>query len=520
GVNVSVVDAVLRMMIHHVVITQQNAYSSDLQALLTLFSPVPELHRLALHDPGQYWTCFGPFPLYSGRVVFRFPVLPQPLIPAEMQVSRDILPVLGARLFAGMSPVVSGCSGLNLALRASYSEEANNLTEDRTWGFLMRVPSHPILCGVSSVRDTALAESRSRIAHDTSAQRALERNYYTNGILLAYESMRSDFDGGIMTGERGNGGRLIGPDAEHPGLMENILCTQAVARYGKQAEVGFNEGPGFLNDHFFGDTLHQLWRQAISCFPPGVGDANRLGIFYDLLQQRFPLNEAESCIRLVHGDRSMRLYPVDPRFSLALAMRYRTTAGRAALNEIIAQGVESPHLSPAARQIIEEIRGSTDSIAIDDLRSARVVAPSGNIQYGPAVDRQMRDLKNGFDVFGVRIIVTNNHFRERTNIFDDLPFRTALSSVQRITLEPVRATRGEIDLAMRISSEHSREAIDFVRNHQTPRPGLLQRARSRLGRMMPGRGARPVALPPTMAARTAARGSALEGEVNSICTML
>ncbi|MFH1792013.1 MAG: hypothetical protein ABH885_08560, partial [Candidatus Omnitrophota bacterium] len=439
--------------------------------------------------------------MYSGKLLGRIPIIPRNISP-QKNVTKAILPALGVRFLAGMSPVASYLSGLNRTLKSYPSEPLFALVEDSVLGWFAGAEHalDPLTPGEGTLRRVVLRILKERTEHVEGVNRAFGQIMYEQGICASIDDMRTNpVDGMILTADT-NGGRYVGyydkAGEYHSGLMDNILSMQFVQRNGDERITGGSRGYGWFNDNFFGGSASQLFGIAVSCFAPGIGRAYKDGLRNDMADEKIPFRAAEECIRRLNGDASGLRYPVDPRFTYTLAYMHRAdrdTLGwinnRLKKNPDIAtlkeelQGIvdSAPQASSAdampqlpdeinprtariALAIIDDILRCTSAKTLDEFTSRKIQPFFHRIQEYRLVDEQWRELEEIYQELNTKVIVTSDEFINETSLYADRPFRAALESVRLANGEKFRgsATQAEVAFALSLARGHERGAGEAV----------------------------------------------------------
>jgi hypothetical protein len=438
--------------------------SSDARMLVSLFSPIPSLHRFGLYDTSRYWLAFGPVPLWPGKIIGRVPLLPKPLVSTKHVVDPDMLPVLTMREYAGMPTLAAPLSGLSRSLPCNPATALCELTED-TWSnewaggrAIGALPAlEPFTPGEGNIRQEVLVATRETEQHSNGVWRAFQITAH-EGVAFSLEHMATDLiDGPVMTRQRSGRRR----DTDFLTVCRGLLSLHTQQNWGEEVETGLQDGYGWLNYLFFGGTAEQLWWEMAGPIVPGLARAHREGVVQDALRGKIPISEVEEYVRRVKGDPTGHLWPIDPMAVLALANEYSPEVVRAALAHHMLLRALATEYSPEVVDAVlayranrtalpagllrEDVDAVSDRLAREEaslsngVRSAVTRFERDVAQYLVAVDvgefmtahivpftqervheslaqGQWREIAEVHGVLGVKVIVTNRTAEQRTSL--------------------------------------------------------------------------------------------------------
>jgi len=200
-----------------------NLLSDDMKTMCYLFSPVPLLQRFGFYDTIQYWTSVGPLPIAPGKLLMRIPLVPRPLVPTQLTVPGEKLPLTTIRLYAGMSPLASPMSGLNKTLESYMSRGFGQLVEDTFIGLYIGASpeADPVVPGSSLNRKVMFRMAFEKLHRNTnSVTRAFANMLVTRGIEQTLAGMGTSPDAAILN--RNRAVRPAIPSAELQGLLDTL----------------------------------------------------------------------------------------------------------------------------------------------------------------------------------------------------------------------------------------------------------------------------------------------------------
>jgi hypothetical protein len=377
--------------------------SSDARMLVSLFSPIPSLHRFGLYDTSRYWLAFGPVPLWPGKIIGRVPLLPKPLVSTKHVVDPDMLPVLTMREYAGMPTLAAPLSGLSRSLPCNPATALCELTED-TWSnewaggrAIGALPAlEPFTPGEGNIRQEVLVATRETEQHSNGVWRAFQITAH-EGVAFSLEHMATDLiDGPVMTRQRSGRRR----DTDFLTVCRGLLSLHTQQNWGEEVETGLQDGYGWLNYLFFGGTAEQLWWEMAGPIVPGLARAHREGVVQDALRGKIPISEVEEYVRRVKGDPTGHLWPIDPMAVLALANEYSPEVVRAALAHHMLLRALATEYSPEVVDAVLAYRANRTALPAGLLRedvdavSDRLAREEASLSNGvrSAVTRFERDV--------------------------------------------------------------------------------------------------------------------------------